>query len=172
MLNYRKIETWNLLVGEIVAFAEKYGIDGVHLDNGQAWPQIMEVDLEELQRIDIDGVPAYTPLDLMNGEIVKQNENFGYWNTNVMENYPNPFFIKICRTLWSQIPNFMVLGECWGGNMFESRQIILARSGIVPRMFKLPQVISSIFGKSLQKDGEIKKLEPAETVVALKNWYE
>ena len=36
------------------------GVDGIHLDNGQAWPQIMEVDMEELLRIDVDGEPAYT----------------------------------------------------------------------------------------------------------------
>lgn len=45
----------------------------------------METDLEELKRLDVDGVPAYSPLDLMNGEIVLKNENFGYWNTNTME---------------------------------------------------------------------------------------
>lgn len=55
MLNYRKIETWNLLINEVANFARSYNIDGIHLDNGQAWPQIMEVDVEELQRLDIDG---------------------------------------------------------------------------------------------------------------------
>lgn len=45
----------------------------------------MEIDLEELMRLDVDGKPAYTPLDLMNGEIVTRNENYGYWNSNTME---------------------------------------------------------------------------------------
>ena len=45
MLNYRKIETWNLLINEVVNFTKNYKIDGIHLDNGQAWPQIMEVDM-------------------------------------------------------------------------------------------------------------------------------
>ena len=45
----------------------------------------MEPDLEELNRIDVDGQPAYNTEDLMNGEIVIRNENFGYWNTNSME---------------------------------------------------------------------------------------
>lgn len=48
LLNYRKVEAWDILIDEVVSFATKYGISGVHLDNGQAWPQIMEPDLEEL----------------------------------------------------------------------------------------------------------------------------
>lgn len=38
MLNYRKIESWDLLIDEVLQFATKHGLDGVHLDNGQAWP--------------------------------------------------------------------------------------------------------------------------------------
>ena len=48
MLNYRKIEAWDLLIDEIIDYSTTFGIDGIHLDNGQAWPQIMEPDLEEL----------------------------------------------------------------------------------------------------------------------------
>jgi uncharacterized lipoprotein YddW (UPF0748 family) len=61
MLNYRKLEAWEMLIDEVVSVAKKFGVDGVHLDNGQAWPQIMEPDLEELQRIDINGEAVYTP---------------------------------------------------------------------------------------------------------------
>ena len=86
----------------------------------------------------MDGQPAYTPADLLNGEIVIRNENCGYWNTNRMETYANPFFIKMCRRIWEKLPDFMVVGECWGGFKFENRHIIMARSGIIPRMFKLP----------------------------------
>lgn len=85
LLNYRKIESWNLLIDEVVNFTEKHGINGIHLDNGQAWPQIMETDMEELMRIDVDGEAAYSPEDVMNGEVVLRNENYGYWNTNTME---------------------------------------------------------------------------------------
>ena len=34
MLNYRKIEAWNLLIDEIITYTQEYGIDGIHLDNG------------------------------------------------------------------------------------------------------------------------------------------
>lgn len=81
----------------------------------------MELDVEELTRVDVDGTPAYSPMDFMNGEIVLRNENYGYWNTNMMEKYPNPFFIKMSKKIWEQFENFMIIGECWGGYMFENR---------------------------------------------------
>ncbi len=121
MLNYRKKEAWDLLVEEILTFAQIMGIDGIQLDNGQAWPQIFEPDLDNLNRKDVDGESAYTPEDLMNGEIVIRNENHGYWNSTSKDTYANPFFVKLCRSLWSVHPNFMVIGECWGGMGFENR---------------------------------------------------
>lgn len=38
MLNYRKLEAWELLTDEVLKFVEKTDVDGIHLDNGQAWP--------------------------------------------------------------------------------------------------------------------------------------
>jgi hypothetical protein len=121
MLNYRKIEAWEMLIDEVMTYVNKMDVDGIHLDNGQAWPQIMEPDIEELQRVDDDGVPAYSAEQFMAGDIVIRNENHGYWNTNIMETYPNPFFIKLTKNIWKKKPNFMVIGECWGGFMFEHR---------------------------------------------------
>jgi hypothetical protein len=60
----------------------------------------MEPDLEELTRLDVDGTPAYTAQQILDGEIVIRNENFGFWNTNTVESYSNPFFVKLCKTLW------------------------------------------------------------------------
>mmetsp|Transcript_5356 Transcript_5356/g.8270 ORF Transcript_5356/g.8270 Transcript_5356/m.8270 type:complete len:342 (-) Transcript_5356:3012-4037(-) len=171
MLNYRKLEAWELLIDEVIEFAETYGIDGIHLDNGQAWPQIMELDSEELTRLDVDDEPAYTPEDFMNGEIVIRNENYGFWNSNNMEKYPNPFFIKLAKRLWKMNPEFMLIGECWGGFMFESRQIILARSGVIPRLYRLPMAISTLFGKRLNRDGQVEACEKGD-VVELKRWYD
>lgn len=106
----------------------------------------------------------------MNGEIVIRNENHGYWHSNSLETYANPFFVKLCRALWSVHPNFMIIGECWGGFMFENRQIILSRSGIIPRLYNLPQVIASLFGKKLLRDGRIQPCE-VKSVTALREWY-
>jgi len=166
MLNYRKIEAWELLIDEIIEFADTHEVDGIHLDNGQAWPQILEPDIEELTRKDPDGEFAYSHEDFMNGEVVIRNENFGYWNSNNMETYPNPFFIKLCMKLWLTNPNFMILGECWGGFMLENRQIILSRSGVVPRLYRLPMAISTLFGKKLHRDGRVEdaKKQSVETI--------
>lgn len=171
MLNHRKLEAWDLLIDEVITYCDEYGFDGIHLDNGQAWPQIMEPDVEELSRIDVDGQPAYTAQDFLNGEVVIRNENYGYWNTNNMETYANPFFVKLCRRLWQRNPDFMILGECWGGFMFEHRQIILARSGVIPRLFKLPIALSSLFGKRLGRDGRVEEC-PKDNVVAIKKWHD
>ena len=160
-----------MLVDEVLEFVGKTGVDGIHLDNGQAWPQIMEVDLEELFRIDVDEEPAYTAEDVMNGEIVIRNENYGYWNTNSMETQANPFFVKLCRSVWAKNPNFMIIGECWGGFMFEHRQIILARSGVIPRLYKMPQTLCSVVGKKLNKDGRLVECEK-QSVTVMKKWYE
>ena len=66
-------------------------------------------------RVESDGEPAYTPWEQLDGEVIIRNENYGFWQTNAMETYPNPFFIKLCSRLWSKLPNFMIIGECWGG---------------------------------------------------------
>jgi hypothetical protein len=34
MLNYRKIEAWELLIEEVISFATEMRVDGIHLDNG------------------------------------------------------------------------------------------------------------------------------------------
>lgn len=107
----------------------------------------------------------------MDGEIVIRNENYGFWHTNTMEQHANPFFVKLCRRLWSKFPNFMILGECWGGFKFEHRQIILSRSGVIPRLFKLPQTICKVLGKKLHSDGRVTNLEANDSVLQFKNWY-
>jgi len=38
MLNYRKIEAWEMLIEEVISYTSKHDVDGIHLDNGQAWP--------------------------------------------------------------------------------------------------------------------------------------
>lgn len=45
LLNYRKLDSWNLLINETIEVIEKYGINGIYLDNGIAWPQIYEIDM-------------------------------------------------------------------------------------------------------------------------------
>ncbi len=81
LLNYRKKDVWDLMEAEINELADNYGIDGVHMDNGQAWPEIYSLDIKEMFRKDPDGTPAYSDEEIFLGEIVLQNDQSGYWNT-------------------------------------------------------------------------------------------
>jgi 1,4-alpha-glucan branching enzyme len=61
MLNYRKVEAWDLIVSDIAVWAEEHGVSGIRLENAQAWPMIMKANIEELSRRDTDGEPHYDP---------------------------------------------------------------------------------------------------------------
>lgn len=161
MLNYRKIEAWNLLIDDIVNLATKYNIDGVHLDNCQTWPQIYEIDRDEMLRIDNDGELAYSALDILNGEIVIRNEESGYWSSDMIDSYNNPFLIKLTKETWKKVPNFIFIGECWGSEKLKNRHVILSKSGVIPRMYSLPRGLSSVFGRRIHRNGYIETSEPA-----------
>jgi starch synthase len=170
VLNYRKKDAWDLLINEIKSLIEKYGIDGVHLDNCQAWPQIMEIDAAEMYRNDIDGKPAYSPMEIMNGEIVMPNEESGFYNSDAGETYANPFLIKLTKEIWKYYPHFVFFGECWITGRFANRHVVLSKSGVIPRMYTLPILLSEILGKKIQRDGHIDKIAP-HSVETIKEWY-
>ena len=52
-------------------------------------------------RKNLDGVNFYSDLEIFQGLVVDVNENSGYWDVGNWRNYPNPFFIKICKRLWN-----------------------------------------------------------------------
>ena len=170
ILNYRKKESWDMLIKEIITLIEKYKIDGVHLDNCQAWPQIMELDTAELYRIDIDGKPAYTPLDILNGEIVMPNSECGYWDTDNFESYANPLLVKLTKSVWNLFPNFIFIGECWLNEKFSQRHVSLTKSGIVPRLYTLPMILCEVLGKKIQRDGRIDSVAQQD-ISLIKEWY-
>lgn len=151
ILNYRKKESWDMLISELKILIDKYKIDGVHIDNCQAWPQIMEMDTAELYRIDIDGKPAYTPLEILNGEIVMPNVENGYWDTDNYETYANPLLIKLTKNIWNLYPNFIFIGECWLNEKFSQRHVSLTRSGIIPRLYTLPIILCEVLGKKFKE---------------------
>ena len=170
ILNYRKKESWDLLILEIKTLIDKYNIDGVHLDNCQAWPQIMELDTAELYRIDIDGQPAYNSLEKLNGEIVMPNSESGYWDTDLKDTYANPLLIKLTKSIWNYYPNFIFIGECWQNEKFSQRHINLTKSGIIPRLYTLPIVLCEVLGKKIQHDGKIDQVPPSDITI-IKDWY-
>ena len=171
ILNYRKKESWDLLISEIKTLIEKYHIDGVHLDNCQAWPQIMELDTAELYRIDVDGQPAYDSLDKFNGEIVMPNLESGYWDSDLSETYANPLLIKLTKSIWNYFPNFIFIGECWQNEKFSQRHINLTKSGVIPRLYTLPIVLCEVLGKKIQHDGRIDQVPPSDITI-IKEWYD
>ena len=170
ILNYRKKESWDLLISEILTLIGKYKIDGVHLDNCQAWPHIMEMDTAELYRIDIDGKPAYTPLEILNGEVVMPNVECGYWDTDNYETYANPLLIKLTRNVWNLYPSFIFIGECWLNEKFSQRHVSLTKSGIIPRLYTLPIILCEVLGKKIQRDGRIDSAPPTD-ITLIKDWY-
>lgn len=171
LLNYRKLKVWNLIIDEIIEFSERYRLDGIHLENGQAWPQFLSLDCKEMYRKDPDQTSAYTEKEIFNGEVVLQDENCGYWASRSKQDYANPFLVKICKTLWSRFPNFLVVAEAWGGAGFENREFNIVRSGPIPRMYNLPIALSTLFGKKLMRDGRIVECEKTNVNV-FRTWYE
>ena len=158
-LNYRKIETWDLLISEVNTLIEKYNIDGIHIDNCQSWPTIMKLNLSEMFRIDLDGKRAYSSSEILEGEVIEANSETGYWDCDEFDNYPNPILVKLTKNIWKKFPNFIFFGECLINEKFykTNRHINLIKSGIVPRMFFLPIIINELFGKQIQNDGSIRQ---------------
>ena len=171
VLNYRKIEAWEMMITEINTLIDNFKIDGVHLDNCQAWPQIMEIDAAEMYRIDLDGKPAYTPMEILNGEIVMPNVECGYWDTDNCETYANPFLIKMTKAIWNDHPNFVFFGECWLNEKYSQRHVNLTKSGIIPRMYTLPIILCEVLGKKIQRNGNIETVQPNDINI-IKDWYE
>ena len=170
VLNYRKIEAWEMLISEIKTLINKFGIDGLHLDNCQIWPHIMELNTIEMYRIDDDGKPAYTPMEILNGEIVIPNSESGYWESDLCEQYANPLLVKLTREIWNNFPEFIFLGECWLEEKYSQRHVSLVKSGIIPRMYTLPVIICQMLGKKILHNGNMEQVPP-ENVSIIKEWY-
>ena len=80
----RKKEAWDLLINEAIELISKYKIDGLHLDDAQCWPNLLEANISELERNDTDGTPAYTPEEIFYGKIVIPRTFTGYWMTEYL----------------------------------------------------------------------------------------
>ena len=170
VLNYRKIEAWEMLIDEVKTIVDKFNIDGIHLDNCQIWPHIMELNTYEMYRIDNDGMPAYTPMEILNGEIVIPNSESGYWESDNYEQYANPLLVKLTKEIWNEHPEFIFLGECWLEEKYSQRHVSLVKSGIIPRMYTLPVIICQMLGKKILHNGNMESVPP-ENVSIIKEWY-
>uniref|UniRef100_A0A7S3AC35 Uncharacterized protein n=1 Tax=Rhodosorus marinus TaxID=101924 RepID=A0A7S3AC35_9RHOD len=152
LLNYRDIRVWDLMIEEIKYLANEYGIRGVRLDNGQSYPPIMALDTEEMFARDPDGELHYSKSEIFYGLVVKANEEVGYWTSDsALEfNYPNPFLVKFAREMWHTYPNFYIISEC-----HFQREALLTSSGAIVHSVRVPQILASIGGKSLRRDGTV-----------------
>ena len=160
ILNYRDIDAWNLLISDTLTLCRKYNISGVHLDNAQLWPIINSIDFDEMFReeIDEDKSRRYTNYEIMNGKIVLPNEECGFWNAFDIENlsediYPNPLFIKLTKSIWEYFPDFIFIGEFNDKNLkYTNRQFILSKSGLIPKIYILPEVFTHLYEINLGID--------------------
>ena len=171
LLNYRKASVWNLLVDDILSFAQKYKIDGIHLDNAHAWPQIMVRNDTEMYRKDPDGQYHFNTQEIFDGKVVLRNEFFGYWQSSARYKYANPLFFRLCKELWKYFPDFIIVADVWSGSGLEDRVPCIPRSGPIPRLYQLPVKLASIFGKRLHKNGQIESIDRRDVSI-LKTWYE
>lgn len=164
MLNYRKVETWNLMVSEVKTLAAKYGVRGVRLDNAQSLPPIMAPYIDELLRMDPDGQPHYSISDIFYGTVVKPNEEYGYWSSEagIERGYPNPFLVKFCREMWNSYPDFIIMAEA---HFHREAQLLI--SGPIAHTVRIPQILASISGKSLRRDGTVTRVPGKNRSTAL-----
>ena len=157
LLNYRDIETWNLLISDALELIDNYKINGVQIDNAQYLPIIYNIDYDEMCREESENNRRYTNLEIINGNIVVPNVESGYWSAYEFSSfkgyskiYPNPLLIKLTKTIWKKYPNFIFIGECNENHeKYINRQFILGKSGIIPHLYILPKILCSIYGKQL-----------------------
>lgn len=151
LLNYRKVETWELLISEAKTLVQNYHIGGLYLPDAQSYPFIMALDTGELWRRDVDGEGHYSPREIVEGAVVVSNSEVGYWSTKAAKSYPNPLLVKLVRAMWQVDPLFAVIGEShWG------RAGALARSGVVPHGLDVVSAVSSSLGRFVDKMGAVK----------------
>eukprot|EP00917_Polyrhabdina_sp_WS-2016_P011033 GHVP01024186.1.p1 GENE.GHVP01024186.1~~GHVP01024186.1.p1 ORF type:complete len:2011 (-),score=317.95 GHVP01024186.1:3954-9986(-) len=172
-LNYRRAETWESLVEDIKLLANRMGVDGVRCDSAYLWPIINIADHNELNRLDADGVPHYNPEQIIMGDVVLPYtaHSCGYWNSEASARWPNPLLTRLCRDIWEENPNFLIVAECATGEDFNTRADVLARSGTVPQLQELPHMLCKLLNKQLDVvTGKVTDCQMS--VPQLKEWFE
>ncbi|CDJ44845.1 glycogen synthase, putative, partial [Eimeria tenella] len=167
LLNYRKVASWNRFVLDVLAWIKKFGIDGVKLLDSATAPEVLLPNSRALSRRDADGEAAYSPEDIITGQVVvpgTQNKT-GYWSlAKSARFYPNPFFVKLCRSVWAECPDFLVFAEAanpfgeGSGNLPnlppDATAGLLSRSGLLP----VVQQVASLVPPLLNGHGSVASL--------------
>eukprot|EP00184_Porphyridium_aerugineum_P003738 CAMPEP_0184697254 /NCGR_PEP_ID=MMETSP0313-20130426/4271_1 /TAXON_ID=2792 /ORGANISM="Porphyridium aerugineum, Strain SAG 1380-2" /LENGTH=1633 /DNA_ID=CAMNT_0027156019 /DNA_START=162 /DNA_END=5063 /DNA_ORIENTATION=+ len=154
LLNYRKVEVWDLMINEAKSLIREFGLKGIRLDNASSYPLILAAD-PILFRRDPDGELHYSLEEIFYGQIVIANAECSYWTTEACMdlNYPNPFLVKFVKEMWNEFPGFIVVGE----TSFH-REVEMVQSGVVAQSMRIPQILASIAGRSLRKDGSVARI--------------
>lgn len=127
-LNYRKLDVWDLLARDITAWPIRMNVHGVRIDHAHILPHIMKSDHIELNRFDPDGTHHYTPEQRLLGEVVLPLNEEGFWTSSAADSHwPNPLFIRICKHIWREHTNFIIVGDCGGALETTKRIGILSR---------------------------------------------
>ena len=87
------------------------------------------------------------------------------------QSFANPFYVKLCKTLWQHFPNLIIIGDVLDGHHLEDREENIIRSGPIPRIYKLPKALATIYGQQVNSNGAISNIEK-QTVNSLRSWYE
>lgn len=51
----------------------------------------------------------YSNFEIFEGNVVCKNKPVGYWTTKNSSKYPNPFFIKLAKTLWRKFDGLVFI---------------------------------------------------------------
>lgn len=197
ILNYRDINTWNILIKDITELCDKYNISGIHLNNAQSWPQIYAVDLKEMLREQLEDekmVRHYSNYEIINGNVIIPNQECGYWNSfnidinrnektenseideessSIIENiYPNPLFIKLTKSIWEKYPEFIFIGEFINNSMkYNNRQFVLGKSGLITKVNMLPEIFTHLYNINTGISNIIPSFKKSSINDIIKNYY-
>jgi len=155
LLNYRRVEVWDMMISETKELVREYGVGGIRLDNAQSYPVTLSADLQELLRRDPDGELHHSLDEIFYGQVVQPNSECGYWRSEACMdlNYPNPFLIKYMKEMWNEFPDFVVVAE----SHFH-REVEIVQSGMIAQSLRVPQILASVAGRSLRRDGSVAKI--------------
>ena len=179
LLNFRLVETWELLIADILEWPCQYGVGGVSLRGASQWPPMLPIDSREMLRVDPDGERHYSSADVMAGLVVKrlaEDQGGGFWNTRACQSgYANPLIVKITREVWREFSSFLFFTELDHDDKDEERMKCLIRSGLVPVVTRLVQKVSPVYGKVLSpSSGQVieESLEAPSSVIPIAKFLE
>ncbi|XP_026190458.1 uncharacterized protein LOC113146656, partial [Cyclospora cayetanensis] len=151
-------------------------IDGIKLQDSCSAPEVLLSDSRALTRRDTDGQTAYSAEEIITGQVVlpgTQNRT-GYWSlAHTARFFPNPFLVKLCRSVWAESPDFLVLAEATPVGVGGSRLAacgtcgavpsdlaagLLARSGLLPVVHHLASLVPSLLSGTVSPASLFKSL--------------